>query len=378
MQVGGAQQEQLRCDILEVQRSKIRRLGINFQFSKPSGYLVSTPGPVTPITGLNPLASPAATLTGFADSTLSFGFIKNNDIFQGFVRALREEGLLKIHATPRVTTLNGQPAELVNGGETPVIVPAGLGTTAIEFKQFGVQLEAVPHILGQGRLRMQVKPEVSERDFSNAVTVGGVTVPAFTVRRASTEVEMNFGETLVIAGLISRREDASTVGVPGLSKLPWIGAAFGTKRYTEAETELIILVTPEYVAPLSKEQIPHGGPGKFTDTPTDKELFFHNMIEVPYYGDPCHMCTTCMEHGSCEQHPGGCRSCQDGLDCVKVQPKRSSEQGVAQKTDGKHRSGSTALQKAVPAGFSQTTDKGSKKKTGTLRGLISPKKRTSK
>ncbi len=381
MQVGGAQQVQLRCDILEVQRSKIRRLGLNFQFSKPSGYLISTPGPVTPVTALNPLGTPAATLTGFAESTLSFGFIRNNDIFQGFVRALREEGLLKIHATPRVTTLNGQPAELVNGGETPVLVPAGLGTTAIEFKQFGVQLEAVPHILGQGRLRMQVKPEVSERDFSNAVTVGGVTVPAFTVRRASTEVEMNFGETLVIAGLISQREDASTVGVPGLSKLPWIGAAFGTKRYTESETELIILVTPEYVAPMSKEQIPPGGPGKFTDTPTGKELYINNMIEVPYYGDPCHMCTSCMEcreQGSCLRHPNGCQSCQDGTDCVKVQAKRSAEQQVAQDTVSPETGDSSTSQKTIPAGFSRPAEKNRKRGRGTLQGLISPKNRTSK
>lgn len=381
MRVGGAQQVQLRCDILEVQRSKIRRLGLNFQFSKPSGYLVSTPGPVTPVTTLTPGANPVATFAGLADSTLSFGFIRNNDIFQGFVRALREEGLLKIHATPRVTTLNGQPAELVNGGETPVLVPAGLGTTAIEFKQFGVQLEAVPHILGQGRLRMQVKPEVSERDFSNAVTVGGVTVPAFTVRRASTEVEMNFGETLVIAGLISQREDASTVGVPGLSKLPWLGAAFGTKRYTESETELIILVTPEYVAPMSREQVPPGGPGKFTDTPTSKELYFHNMIEVPYYGDPCHMCTSCMEcreQGSCLRHPGGYQSCENGTDCVNAQSRPSAEQQVAQDSAGSKQSASGASQKTIPAGFSKPAVKSKKRGRGTLQGLISPTKRTSK
>ena len=357
MDVGGAQQVQLKCEILEVQRSKIRRLGLNFQFSRPEGYLVSTPGPITPIQTLNPAANPAATLTSFAESTLTFGFIQNNRIFQGFVRALREEGLLKIHAQPHVTTLNGQPAELLNGGETPVIVPAGLGTTAIEFKQFGVRLDAVPHILGNGRLRLQVKPEVSERDFSNAVTVGGVTVPAFTVRRASTEVEMNFGETLVIAGLISQREDATVVGIPGLGKLPWIGAAFSGKRYTESETELIILVTPEHTAPMSPEQVPPGGPGLFTDTPTDRELFFHNLIEVPKYGDECQMCTTCLQGGS---RRNGCRECQKGTDCVKVKPKAATRPGVqsrmARKSATKSHRVPEQKQVAVPAGFTSRSD----------------------
>ncbi len=383
MRVGGAQQVQLRCDILEVQRSKVRRLGINFQFSRPDGYLISTPGPITPITALNTGATPVATLTGFAESTLTFGFINNNQIFQGFVEALREEGLLKIHATPRVTTLNGQPATLLNGGETPIVVPAGLGTTAIQFKEFGVQLEAVPHILGNGRLRMQVRPEVSERDFSNAVTVNGITVPAFTVRRASTEVEMNFGETLVIAGLISKREDASTVGIPGLGKLPWIGAAFSRKRYSESETELIILVTPEYAAPMSPEQIPPGGPGRFTDTPTNHELFFHNQIEVPRFGDECSMCTTCLEQGACPRHPGGCRQgCHQG-DCTHLVPRPSADgdrTGLAGPARSPATPGMTGTP-AQPAAFDsgpgdsppdEDTDAAEEQTDARLPGLIRP------
>ena len=299
MSIGGTQQVLLRCRILEVNRSKIRTFGMNFSFLSNNGYLISTPGPITPIQTLSASAAgPSATLTGLADSTLSWGLIGNGQIFQGFIQALREEGLLKIHSNPMVVAHNGQPANLLNGGETPVVVPGGLGTNAIEYKEFGVQMTAVPHLLGNGRVRLQVQPEVSERDFSNAVTVGGITVPAFTVRRASTEVEMNMGETLVIAGLISNREDAATSKVPFLGELPWIGAAFSRKRYTEAETELIILVTPDYTAPLSEEQIPYGGPGRFTDTPVDRELFFHGLLEVPKTGDECGFGTTCLE---CEQ-----------------------------------------------------------------------------
>ncbi len=361
MRVGGAQQVQLKCDILEVQRSKVRNFGMNLAFLSNSGYVISTPGPITPIETLTVgPTGPMATLTGFADSTLTFGFINNNKIFQGFVQALKVEGLLKIHATPMITTLNGQPATLLNGGETPIVVPAGLGTTAIEFKEFGVQLESVPHILGNGRLRMQVNTEVSERDFSSAVTVNGVTVPAFTVRRANTEVEMNFGETLVLAGLISQREDASTQKIPLLGELPWIGAGFSRKRHTKSETELIILITPEYTAPMSEEQIPWGGPGKFTDTVTDKELYFHNLLEVPVYGDECHYCTSCMENGSCRRHPNGCRSCNDGTDCVKTGADRSQSNRIARSSTAPAQKTKTGGPKTLPAAFSNST---SEKKT---------------
>ncbi|MCA9050787.1 MAG: hypothetical protein KDA89_18740, partial [Planctomycetaceae bacterium] len=119
---------------------------------------------------------------------------------------------------------------------------------------------------------------------------------------------MNFGETLVIGGLISHREEGSTSKVPFFGELPWIGAAFGRKQYTDAETELVILITPEYVAPMSPEQIPPGGPGLQTDAPTDHELFFQNLLEVPRVGSECDAtfnCMECSQHGHCPQHPNG-------------------------------------------------------------------------
>lgn len=291
MKIGGVQQVLLKCSVMEVQRSKFRRLGMNFSLIKPNGFLISTPGPITPIESLTsgPGGTTAA-LTGFADSTISYGFTRTNSVFNGFVQAMRDEGLLKLHATPMLVTHNGRPANLLNGGETPVVTPAGLGTTAIEFKEFGIQLQAVPYILGNGRLRLEIEAAIRDRDFSNSVTVSGVTVPAFIVRRANTEVEMNFGEALVIAGLVSQRQDAASQKIPFLGELPWIGSAFGRKSYTEAETELMIVVTPEYVAPMSSGQLPPGGPGAFTDIPTDRELFFHNLLEVPKFGDACENC----------------------------------------------------------------------------------------
>lgn len=310
METGGVQQVMLKATIMEVNRSKLRRLGINLGFSGNGGYLNTTPGPITPITGITatPGVAPIVAFSGFNNTSVSFGFINPTSVFQSFVDALQTEGLLKIHATPMLTTHNGQPAELLNGGEAPVIVPAGLGTTAIEFKPFGTIMNAVPHILGNGRLKLQIDASVVERDFANSVTVDGITVPSFTVRKVNTGVEMNFGETLVIGGLVQKRETASTTKVPFFGELPWIGAAFSTKSYTEAETELLILITPSYGGPMSTDQIPAGGPGLFTDVVTDEELYFRGMIEVPKVGPECSANFNCSECGT-----ANCR-CGNGRD----------------------------------------------------------------
>ena len=315
MKVGGTQQVLLRCKILEVQRSKIRSLGMNFISQTGNGYLASTPGPITPIENLQVNnAGSNFSLQGFADSTFTFGLINSSRIFQGFIQALKEEGLLKIKAEPVLVTTNGRPATLLQGGEFPIVVPAGLGTVAIEWREFGVRMEAVPIMLGGGRLRLDIQPEVSERDFASQVTVNGVAVPGLTVRRANTRVEMNFGETLIIAGLISNRRTASTQKVPVLGDIPYLGAAFSRKRYEESETELIVVVTPEYVSPLSPSQAPKRGPGEQTTIPTSRELLFQNLIEIPKYGNECAVPSGIHTTGGCSScGTTGCAGgCADG------------------------------------------------------------------
>ncbi|MEO2034341.1 MAG: hypothetical protein ABGZ35_19875, partial [Planctomycetaceae bacterium] len=290
MKVGGVQQVQLHVRVMEIQRTKVRRLGMNFLFANNSGYLASTVGSLSPIQSLSASAGSVPSLevsaNALSDPTIAFGLVNASSVFQGFVEALKQEGLLKIMAQPSITTMNGRPASLLNGGEFPILVPAGLGTVGVEFREFGVRIEVVPIILGGGRLRLELQPEVSERDFANAISVQGVTVPGLTVRRANTQVEMGFGETLMIAGLIASRHTAETDKLPLFGELPWIGAAFSRKRFEEVETELVILVTPEFVAPLKRADVPVGGPGAFTTAPVDRELFFNQMIEVPNYGEP--------------------------------------------------------------------------------------------
>ncbi len=288
MRVGGEQRVVLRVKIMEAQRSKIRKMGFNFQYVNRNAILASAPGTLAPlgilaasIPGVAPAASTSpATL---ANSTISFGLVNRNNAFNGFLEALKEESLLKILAEPNLVATNGRAANMLSGGEFPILVPSGLGIATIEFRPFGVQLEAVPIILGNNRVRLELHPTVSERDFSTSVTTGNIVVPGLKTREVNTMVEMKFGETLMIAGLIQKQQIATTSKVPILGDMPWIGAAFSRKSFQDSETELVIMVTPELVAPIPVNQVPDGGPGQFTDTPTGKEFYIDNMIEIPNY-----------------------------------------------------------------------------------------------
>ncbi len=377
MKTGGVQQVLINCTVLEVQRSKLRRLGMNFSLIRPDGFLMSTPGPITPITSLTSTgAGTTATLSGFQNSSLTYGFTRPNSVFQGFISAMREEGLVKTHSTPSLLTHNGRPANFLSGGETPVPISAGLGATGISFKEFGIQMNAVPYILGNGRIKMEVEIIVRDQDFSRAVTVAGTTTTAFKTNSANTQVEMNFGEALVIAGLVSQRDQASAQKLPFFGELPYIGAAFNRKTYEESETELIILVTPEHVAPIPQGQLPAVGPGQSTDTPVDRELFLHNILEVPKFGNDCDQCQNCLPGGHC-QDPN-CRHCfPSGSMSDDCAPLSSSQKDSS---DGpKITAGSTKPTKATPASSSHSIPRNTKStpgKKGASRsessGLISP------
>ena len=288
MKVGGVQQVLLKVKVMEAQRSLIRELGMNFTYLSRNGFANSQPGNLTTLGDVTyaPLGLKAVN----KDLTGSFGIVGNNSIFNSYISALHDESLLKVLAEPEMVATNGRPATMLSGGEFPIIVPQSLGTVSIQWREFGVRLEAVPFVLGGGALRLDLQPEVSERDFANAVTIGGTTVPGLTVRRVNTQVEMKFGQTLMLAGLISKRQTTTTHKVPFLGELPYVGAAFRRVHNEDAETEVVITVTPELVAPLDDTQVPEGGPGRFTESPTDRELFGYGLVEVPKMGDRCVNC----------------------------------------------------------------------------------------
>jgi pilus assembly protein CpaC len=295
MEVGGDQEIQLKVRVIEIDRTKLRELGFNFLGMTNNAFMASTPGSLAP---LSTLATPIASAPGLAVDPTKFaaspsflgGVVNNNHSFSMFLDALEQESLLKILANPVLTTTNGQPANMLSGGEFPILVPQSLGTVTVQWKEFGVRLMAVPLLLGNGRVRLNLQPEVSQKDLSNSVTTGGLTVPGLTTRRVNTSVEMRFGETFMLAGLIEVQDTAQTFKVPWLGELPWLGSLFRRVSYQSVETELVILVTPVLAGAMTECQVPPGGPGMFSDQPTDRELYSYGMIEVPSYGDHCNNC----------------------------------------------------------------------------------------
>ena len=300
MKVGGVQQVMLRVKIMEVQRSRIRKFGFNFLQLSEHAYVHSLPGGLAPLAGsisqpplsvpFSGTASGGVSTPGFNNSTMTFGIAGGGNYFNGFLEALKQERLLKVLAEPNLVTVNGRQADFLSGGSFPVPVPQSLGTVTIQWKDFGVKLSFVPYVLGAGRLRLDVQPEVSDQDPSTGVTLNGTTVNGLSTRRVETQVEMNFGQTLMIAGLLNTRTRTAADKVPFFGDLPWIGAAFRRINEDNSETELLVMVTPDLVAPLDAEQVPTDYPGSSTTQPTDHELFINGQIEVPNYGEYCPDC----------------------------------------------------------------------------------------
>ncbi|MFN9216753.1 MAG: hypothetical protein ACK6D0_02865 [Planctomyces sp.] len=227
---------------------------------------------------------------------------------------------------------------------------------------------------------MEVETKISDQDFSNIVTINGNATSSFRTNSANTQVEMNFGEVLVIAGLVSRRSFGTTNKVPFFGEIPWIGAAFSSKSHTDSESELIILVTPELVAPMSADQVPKIGPGMSSVAPVDRELFFHGLLEVPATGQTC---DDCQKHqtaaGQCRNPE--CVNCEGGINCVQsptVEGVRPEPESASRATAGAAPKAAPRQQSAVKPASSpnRTTDRRTPARrasdTSGRSGLISP------
>ncbi len=194
---------------------------------------------------------------------------------------LKTRGVAKIVADPKIMTVSGRPARFLQGGEFPVLVPQSLGTVSIEYRSYGTQVDFVPIVLGNGLIRLELRPRVSELDPALSVTINGTTVPALTSREVDTGVEMRAGQTLAIAGLVQTRTVSQVDSLPWIGELPWIGALFRRTSSRQNEVETLILVTPHLVDAMDCHEVPQCGPGFRTTVPNDFELYFKGYIEVP-------------------------------------------------------------------------------------------------
>lgn len=279
LEIAGGQQVMLQVRFAEVSRSASSQLGFSTfatdgtaQFGTINGPGGSPIGAVA--AGAEVTINPAVTVFGAGQL--------GSTAFEAFVTALRRNNLLRVLAEPNLIAMSGQEASFLAGGEFPVPVPqggtgGGAPTITIQYKQFGVKLDFVPTVLGDGKIRLKVEPEVSDLDFSRSVSFGGFVIPALTKRTVSTTIELNEGQTFAVAGLLNNRIVANKDVTPLLGDLPIIGALFRSVRYERSETELVVLVTPRLVSALNPDEVGKL-PGHGWTDPTEQQLFLDRNI----------------------------------------------------------------------------------------------------
>jgi pilus assembly protein CpaC len=190
----------------------------------------------------------------FSDFLNIFLFNTNWNV-GSLIRALKQTGHFQSLAEPNLIAYNNREASFLAGGEFPVPIVNSLGQVTVQFKEFGVRLNFTPTIAGD-LIRLKVRPEVSELDFNNGVTLDGFRIPALTTRRAETEVELRDGQSFAVAGLIDNTAQTDRAAIPILSQLPVIGALFKSKAERQERTELLVLITPRLVRPLNPDEVP--------------------------------------------------------------------------------------------------------------------------
>jgi pilus assembly protein CpaC len=262
----------LRVRIAEVNRTLLKKIGINlltkdttggFNFGvlQGSGIWLPTAGETSAQAGAI-IRNPMGSTLSAAGKLFGLNITSSLDLAQN-------DGLVTTLAEPNLTALSGETASFLAGGEFPVPVAQGNSAISIEYKQFGVGLAFTPIVLADGRISMRVRPEVSELSEAGSVKLGGFVVPSLTTRRAETTVELGSGQSFMIAGLLQNRNRNNIEKAPFLGDLPILGLLFRSTSYQRDETELVIIVTPYLVRPVSHQL---ATPADGYRAPTDGQL----------------------------------------------------------------------------------------------------------
>ncbi len=359
LRAGGLQQVQLDVVVAQVSRSELRAMAFNFLSNGKNFFLGSTVGQAVinpPVVGIGgtlnaafagqALAGVPGAPAGLPTNILS-GVLHNGYGFLQFLQALRTEGVVKNLAEPHLVAMSGRQASFLSGGEQAVPVPAGLGQVGVQFEEFGTRLNFVPIVLGNGKIHLEVEPEVSDLNPAFGTSINGTVVPGRTTQRVRTTVELEVGQTFVIGGLIQHTVTGNTQKVPILGDLPFVGAAFSSKSFNELETEILVIVTPHLVDGMDCSQYPKVLPGQETRSPDDFELFLEGILEAPrgsrevfqnktyvpaYKNSPTAGQFPCAgnEHGDGHQHGGiGCATCSAAASKPVPMSAPRAEQGMA-------------------------------------------------
>lgn len=245
---------QVDVKVVEVNKTRLQQAGLNI-FSTGANRQGFSFGVLSPTTSTNPSFGNGGALQGMLSSPFSqaFGLLMNfGKANIGLNLSMMEgNGIARVLAEPSLLAISGQSANFLAGGEVPIPVAQGNGAINIEYKTYGVGLTVSPTVLDNQRIVLKVAPESSELDYTNAVTLQSVAVPAITTRKADTTVELGDGESFVIGGLVSQSITSTVNRVPVLSQIPVLGVMFKRQEFTRKDRELVILVTPRLVKPLA-------------------------------------------------------------------------------------------------------------------------------
>jgi pilus assembly protein CpaC len=245
LSIEGKEQVMLKVTVAEMQRSVIKQLGVNLSAAGSIGNLALN------LATSNPFSIQGQSLGGASGSAAA----ESGD-FTAALKALEEDGLVRTLAEPTLTAISGEGAKFLAGGEFPVPTAKDQdGNITVTYKPFGVGLAFTPVVLSEGRISLKISTEVSELTTQGQVSQNGLTIPALKVRRAETTLEMPSGGSLVMAGLLSDSTKQNIDGVPGAKDMPVLGQLFRSRDYQKNETELVIVVTPYVVDPVSRKQI---------------------------------------------------------------------------------------------------------------------------
>jgi pilus assembly protein CpaC len=257
-------QVRLKVRILEVDRTRAQQYGINlFNPGGNTSFLAAATTSQYPSTATLSQSALGANAIGQLATTspLNFMLYSSKLNLGTTIQDLESKQILQILAEPTITTISGQKADFLSGGEFPfpMVQPGGTGSApvvTVQFRQYGVKLEFTPIVNDDGTIRLTVAPEVSSLDYTNSVTIGGFTVPALSTRRAETQVELRSDQSFAISGLLDQRTTDLLSKTPGVASIPILGALFKSKNVNHSTTELVVIVTPTLVDPLNEAEEP--------------------------------------------------------------------------------------------------------------------------
>lgn len=204
---------------------------------------------------------------------------RNSSLF-GVLSILEGNNLARILAKPELIVQAGETANFLVGGEVPIPVAQDNNSVSVEYKEFGVRLGFSPIITEDGKIQMTVAPEISNIDEAAGAQYSSIVVPGFRSRKAMTTITLEPGQSFVIGGLIQDNLRSSLSKIPLLGDIPILGALFRSTSYEKDQSELAILVTPEFVEPIEKGT-KIALPGENLDRPSAADGFFiGKLVEV--------------------------------------------------------------------------------------------------